>query len=190
MACDTVELRSRRFDQPVAEIVQRGEPILTQSFTVTSSVRSEQFYGTAVETSRPRVFVMMPFSEPFDTLYKEVIKPVAEDQLGFEIVRVDEIAAPGIILDDIQRQIAGSHAVVAEISTRNPNVFYELGYAHALGKPAILLVRRQDSAEVPFDIKGYRAIHYDDSIGGKRIVEKNLRAHLEAVKRGVQANPS
>jgi hypothetical protein len=44
----------------------------------------------------------MPFSEPFETLYKEVIKPVAEDQLGFEIVRVDEIQSPGIILDDIQ----------------------------------------------------------------------------------------
>ena len=145
------------------------------------------FRDTLVETSRPRIFVMMPFAEPFDTLYKDVIRPVAEDQLGFEILRVDEIQAPGIILDDIQRQIAGSHAVVAEISTRNPNVFYELGYAHALEKPTILLVRKQDSGDVPFDIKGYRAIHYDDSIGGKKIVETNLRAHLEAVKRGVQS---
>lgn len=143
------------------------------------------FEDTFVQTTRPRVFVMMPFSEPFDTLYREVIKPVAEEQLGFEITRVDEIQAPGIILQDIQRQIASSHAVVAEISTRNPNVFYELGYAHALDKPAVLLVRRQDSSEVPFDLRSYRAIYYDDSIGGKRIVERNLRAHLEAVKRGV-----
>jgi hypothetical protein len=47
------------------------------------------------------------------------------------------------------------------------------------------LVRRQDSADVPFDVKAYRAIYYDDSIGGKKVVERNLRAHLEAVKRGV-----
>jgi hypothetical protein len=143
------------------------------------------FEETFIETTRPRVFVIMPFAEPFDSLYRDVIKPVADDQLGFEIVRVDEIQAPGLILEDIQRQIAASHAVIAEISTRNPNVFYELGYAHALRKPAILLVRRQDSGEVPFDLKGYRAIHYDDSIGGKKVVERNLRAHLDAVKRGV-----
>jgi hypothetical protein len=150
--------------------------------------REVSFDETQIETTRPRVFVIMPFAEPFDTLYREVIKPVAEEQLGFEILRVDEIQAPGIILEDIQRQIAASHAVVAEISTRNPNVFYELGYAHALAKPAVLLVRRQDSSEVPFDIKSFRAIYYDDSIGGKRIVERNLRAHLEAVKRGVLVN--
>jgi hypothetical protein len=143
------------------------------------------FEETFVEAIKPTVFVIMPFAEPFDTLYRDVIKPVAEDQLGFEILRVDEIQAPGIILEDIQRKIASSHAVIAEISTKNPNVFYELGYAHALQKPAILLVRRQDSADVPFDVKAYRAIYYDDSIGGKKVVERNLRAHLEAVKRGV-----
>lgn len=143
------------------------------------------FENIALEGRKPRVFVIMPFAEPFDSLYKDVIKPVAEDELGFEILRVDEIQAPGIILDDIQRQILASHAVVAEISTRNPNVFYELGYAHALGKPAILLVRREDSAQVPFDLKSYRAIYYDDSIAGKKTVERNLRAHLSAVKSGV-----
>lgn len=143
------------------------------------------FRETELHQTRPRVFVIMPFAEPFDTLYCDVIKPVAQDQLGFEIVRIDEIQAPGMILEDIQQRIASSHAVVAEISARNPNVFYELGYAHALEKPAILLVRRQDSGEVPFDIKPYRAIHYDDSIGGKKVVERNLRAHLEAIRRGV-----
>lgn len=122
----------------------------------------------------------MPFAEPFDTLYREVIKPVAKE-LAFGINRVDEIQAPGIILDDIQRQIAESHAVVAEVSSRNPNVFYELGFAHALGKPAVILVRRDDAASMPFDIRGYRAIFYDDSIGGKRKVENLLRQHLTAV---------
>ena len=124
----------------------------------------------------------MPFAEPFDPLYRDVIAPVAE-QLGFDIVRVDEVPGPGIILDDIQQQIAKAHAVVAEISTpHNPNVFYELGYAHALKKPAIILVRREDGKEMPFDVRGYRAIFYDDSIGGKKVVERNLRQHLQAVR--------
>lgn len=130
----------------------------------------------------PRVFVIMPFSEPFDSLYREVIAPVSKD-MGFTLVRVDEINGPGIILDDIQQQIAQADAVVAEISTPNPNVFYELGYAHALEKPAVLLVRREQGSQMPFDIRGYRAIFYDDSIAGKRLVEDKLREHLRAVAR-------
>ena len=94
---------------------------------------------------------------------------------------MDEIAGPGIIVDDIQRQISEANVIVAEISSKNPNVFYELGYAHALSKPAVLLARRESSAEMPFDIRGYRAIFYDDTIGGKKTVERNLEQHLKAV---------
>lgn len=148
------------------------------------------FTGTAVTTTRPTIFVIMPFAEPFDTLYREVIRPVAE-RLDFKISRVDEIAGPGIIVDDIQRQISEANAIVAEISSRNPNVFYELGYAHALSKPVVLLARRESGSEMPFDIRGYRAIFYDDTIGGKKAVERNLEQHLRAVLgsdigRGVQ----
>lgn len=138
------------------------------------------FTQTIVTTTRPTIFVIMPFSEPFDTLYREVISPVAE-RLDFKIARIDEIAGPGIIVDDIQRQISEANAIVAEISSRNPNVFYELGYAHALAKPAVLLARRESSTEMPFDIRGYRAIFYDDTIGGKKTVERNLEQHLKAV---------
>ncbi len=141
-----------------------------------------EFSDTTVAGVIPRVFVMMPFAEPFDTLYRDVILPVAK-HAGFDVVRVDEIPGPGVILDDIQMQIEKSRAVVAEISTQNPNVFYELGHAHALRKPAVLLVRRQEGERMPFDIRGYRATFYDDSIGGKKTVEANLRQHLSAVLR-------
>ena len=141
---------------------------------------SVTFDQTTVQYAVPKVFVIMPFSEPFDTLYRDVILPVATS-LDFDVVRVDEIVGPGIIVEDIQRQIEGAHAVVAEISTHNPNVFYDLGYAHALRKEAILLVRRQEGQQMPFDIRGYRAIFYDDSIGGKKNVERNLQQHLKAI---------
>ncbi len=139
-----------------------------------------EFSEVLVESSQPRVFVIMPFSEPFDTLYREVILPVARN-LEFDIVRIDEIARPGIIIEDVQRQIEAADAVVAEISTQNPNVFYELGYAHALRKPAVLLWRRQEGQAMPFDVSGYRAVFYDDSIGGKRTVERNLEQQLKAI---------
>ncbi len=140
------------------------------------------FSDTTIEGITPKMFVIMPFSEPFDTLYRNVILPVSSNA-GFDVVRIDEITGPGIILDDIQQQIERAQAVVAEISTQNPNVFYELGYAHALRKPAVLLVRRQEGDKMPFDIRSYRAIFYDDSIGGKKTVETNLRQHLSAILR-------
>jgi hypothetical protein len=141
------------------------------------------FTETRIIGDPPKIFVIMPFAEPFDTLYRQVIHPVASE-LGFQVVRVDEVVGPGIIIEDIQRQIESSHAVVAEISTQNPNVFYELGYAHALHKPAILLVRRSDGPSMPFDIRSYRAIFYDDGIGGKNTVERNLQQHLTAILGG------
>ena len=54
-------------------------------------------------------------------------------------------------------------------------------YAHALNKPTILLAQR--GKELPFDIRSYRVIFYDDSIGGKPALERNLQKHLEAILR-------
>ena len=71
--------------------------------------------------------------------------------------------------------------MIAEITPANQNVFYELGYAHALKKPTILLAER--GKELPFDISGYRCLFYENSIGGKKAVEDGLREHLEAILR-------
>jgi hypothetical protein len=131
-----------------------------------------------VRNERPVVFVAMQFSEPFDILYREVIKP-GVDKLDLQIMRIDELAAPGIIFEDIKRSIAESKIVIAEITGPNPNVFYELGYAHALNKPTILLAKK--GGELPFDIRSYRVIFYDDTIGGKPAVERSLEKHLHAV---------
>lgn len=142
-----------------------------------------EFTDTTVAGITPKMFVIMPFSEPFDTLYRDVILPVANDA-HFEVVRIDQVYGPGIILNDIQQQIEQSHAVVAEITTHNPNVFYELGYAHALRKPAVILVRRPPKGEeLPFDVRSFRAIFYDDTIGGKKAVESHLRQTLNALQR-------
>ncbi|MGB6947470.1 MAG: hypothetical protein WBE37_34035 [Bryobacteraceae bacterium] len=131
-----------------------------------------------VSSGRPRAFVVMQFAEPYDTFYREVIQKQAE-AAGFEVFRIDEKAGPGVIFQDIQREIEQAEIVVAEITPTNPNVFYELGYAHALGKPTILLAQR--GAELPFDIRSFRVVFYNDTIGGKAEVERNLRNHLEAI---------
>ncbi len=99
--------------------------------------------------------------------------------LGFEVTRIDEVNRPGIIFQDIQKKIEDAKVVIAEITAPNQNVYYEVGYAHALNKPTILLAQR--GRELPFDIRSYRVIFYDDSIGGKPLVERTLREHLDSI---------
>lgn len=76
----------------------------------------------AVNAERPRVFVAMQFGEPFDKIYSEVIRPESE-KLNLQVVRIGELARPGIIFEDIRRQIAESKVVIAKITAPNQNVF-------------------------------------------------------------------
>ena len=141
-----------------------------------------QFQNFRVSTDDPSLFVVMQFGAPYDTLYQEVIQPVSR-KAGFRVLRGDDVFRPGVILQDIIRSIVESDVIVADITPTNPNVFYELGYAHALQKPTILLANRQ-LERLPFDVSGYRVIFYDDTIGGKRDIENTLEKHLESIRRG------
>ncbi|HEY3929855.1 MAG TPA: hypothetical protein VGL89_15900 [Candidatus Koribacter sp.] len=73
-----------------------------------------------------------------------------------------------------------------EITPVNANVFYELGYAHAIGKPTILLANG-NLEKLPFDISGYRVVYYSDTIGGKSDIEATLLKHLKSVQLGQKA---
>jgi hypothetical protein len=147
------------------------------------SVRFEEF---ATETAAPTAFVAIQFGQPYDALYRDVIRPVAEEA-GFDVHRADEIYRPGVILQDIIERIRTASVIVAEITPPNPNVFYELGYAQAVGRPIILLADRKVD-KLPFDVSGFRVIFYDDSIGGKSDVERQLRLHLAGLS-GLAAEP-
>lgn len=92
------------------------------------------FSHSAVLAERGTVFVVMQFSEPYEILYRDVIQPLATE-FGLRAHHAGEVFGPGVILDDIVRGLVESKIVIAEITPPNQNVFYELGYAHALGKP-------------------------------------------------------
>ncbi|MGP0088656.1 MAG: hypothetical protein ACLPKB_01650 [Xanthobacteraceae bacterium] len=130
----------------------------------------------------PGVFTVMQFSKPYDALYRDVIRPVCE-KAGFASIRADDVFRPGVILEDIRNGILTADVIIAEITPVNANVYYELGYAHALEKPTILLANRTVD-KLPFDISGYRVIFYDDTIGGKREIEETLEKHLDGIRRG------
>lgn len=129
---------------------------------------------------RPEVFIVSQFGGYYDILYDEVIKPVCE-KLNYAPVRGDEVASCTLILNDIIASIRNAAVIIADITPDNPNVFYEVGYAHALVKPTILLCEKTIRDRLPFDVSGFRTIFYDDSIGGKRQVEEKLEAHLQNI---------
>jgi hypothetical protein len=134
------------------------------------------FFANAV---RGDAFVVMQFSG-FEELYTDVIEPLAKD-FGLHPYRADQIYGPGSIIEDINRGIETAQVVIAEITPANENVFYEVGYAHALKKPTILLVDREKKEKLPFDLSGYRCLFYQNSIGGKSKVKEGLRKHLQAI---------
>lgn len=89
----------------------------------------------------------MPFDGDFDDIYKLGIKQSCIDA-GAYCERVDEQIFNESILDRIYNQISKANIVIADMTNRNPNVFYEVGYAHALGKTTILLTKNSD--DIPF----------------------------------------
>ncbi|MCP4367395.1 MAG: hypothetical protein GY797_04655 [Deltaproteobacteria bacterium] len=103
-------------------------------------------------------FVVMPFHSLFEPQYERVIRPAVEDA-GLECVRGDEIYTQQAIVQDIWKSIRQARVILAELSGRNPNVMYETGLAHAIGKPIVFITRSQE--DVPFDLRTLRYIYYD-----------------------------
>ncbi len=128
-----------------------------------------------IDDRRPNAFIAMQFSEPYNEVYRDAIRPLVAE-IGFEPFRVDEAAGPGIILNDIWGRITEASVVIAEVSEPNPNVYYEVGVAHALRKPSVLLAQR--GTKLPFDLGPHRCIFYDNSIPGRARLLDALRTSL------------
>jgi hypothetical protein len=136
------------------------------------------FHNFCVASTKPLVFVVMQFEPPeYEELFNDVIVPVC-DRLALEPFRASQAYYPGIIIADIQRQIRESRVIIAEITPINPNVYYEVGYADALGKPVILIADGAKLDKLPFDVRAFRTLFYENSIGGKKKIEKSLLEFL------------
>ena len=140
--------------------------------------REAVFGPMAVDDRRPNAFIAMQFSEPYNEVYRDAIRPLVEE-IGYEPMRVDDISRPGIILNDIWNQLTEASVVIAEVTESNPNVYYEIGVAHALRKPTILLAQR--GTKLPFDLGPHRCIFYDNTIPGRAKLLDSLRTSLSSV---------
>jgi hypothetical protein len=105
----------------------------------------------------------MPFVERWsDRIWERILRPALTD-LGLTAVRADDLYGRDV-MEDIWGGILRSRVVVADISARNPNVFYELGIAHTVGRPVVLLTQSVD--DIPFDLNRFRHIVYEDNADG------------------------
>ena len=139
---------------------------------------SNRYYQEiTIEANEPFCFVIMPFKEEEfpQRIYAEVIKPFVEDQFKIGCYRVDEDHLPDRIDNKIYTYLLRSAFVIADVTTLNPNVFYELGLAHMLEKDCIIVTSTAIS-EIPFDINRIRAEHYDNDYQLIEILRRAISA--------------
>ena len=112
------------------------------------------------EQPRPTCFVIQPFDRgKFDKRYEDAFEP-ALGQAGFEAYRVDEDPGTDVVIAAIENGIRRAAICLADVTTNNPNVWYELGYANAAGKPVILTCCDERGPPLPFDIHHRHVIRY------------------------------
>lgn len=113
-------------------------------------------FPVEIPAEKDLVAVMMPFDAQFKGVYATLQRAVTES--GMRCQRADEIWVNSHIVDDIINLIWRARVVIADLSLRNPNVFYEAGIAHALGRQVILIA--QSMEDIPFDLRAIRSLTY------------------------------
>lgn len=139
-----------------------------------------------MDKAKRQCFVLMPFADQYREVHEQIYKVVCSDN-NVDCWRVDEVARPGSITKDIVDGIIDSDIIIADLTSQNPNVFYELGIAHSVGNKTIMTSQNID--DVPFDIGNYRVILYEQTISGsKEFLKKLDKAIKELLKSLDQTN--
>lgn len=167
---DELQVKAMSGLHQIIEQMHRDDGTMTVQSIFGAPLKSDQF--------KSDIFMIMPFREKFNAVYTEHIKPTME-RAGLKVIRGDDFFSENAIVDEIWAAIYHSKLVVAECTDRNPNVYYELGIAHAIGKPSILIV--QDIEDIPFDLRHLRIIVYQTTPEAL----KDLQTQLEKACQGL-----
>lgn len=121
------------------------------------------------------VLVLAPFAPALSTVYREHILRSGRE-LGLTIARADDFFQAGTVIKGIWDAVNSARLLIADCTDRNPNVFYEVGLAHVVGKPVVFVTQRE--ADVPFDVQHYRYILYENTPEGLMEFDETLRRTL------------
>lgn len=145
-------------------------------------IQINPIFGAAEYSIDPRLaFVLMPFTDDLTEIYQTFVKPTVET---FDLVcrRADDIKSNKAIMQDIWKSICEARIIIADLSRLNPNVMYELGIAHTLGKETILIYQESETeTKFPFDLSHIRQIRYKNDITGGKRLERELKETLNSV---------
>jgi hypothetical protein len=142
------------------------------------------------DASKKTCFVVSPIGDHNSTtraraneVLEFIIKPATE-KCGYQAIRADEMAEPGVITTDMIRHLLDAELVIADLTERNPNVFYEVGVRHAFHKPIILI---SEEKNIPFDLQGLRHIEFNHTnLTSSADCTKQIENHIRAI----EADPS
>lgn len=135
-------------------------------------------------------FCVLPFSKERLEIFDEIIKPTLEDNFDINVIRSGNIFGPNLnIMETIWTYINQSAFVIVDLSEKNPNVFYELGICHTLGKPVITLCDQESydkdyEGKLPFDISTINTIFYKNSGAGPQKMVQQIVKNVEAIRSG------
>jgi hypothetical protein len=149
------------------------------SMSTADTLAVQPYFGRPPPLSDPLdVFVLMPFAADLEDVYRDHITRVTS-ALGLVAKRGDDFFSAHHVMSDIWRAIWYSQVIVADCTTKNPNVFYEIGVAHAIGRPVVLITQNDD--DVPFDLRSTRYIKYEFKPRGMEIFESRLKSTIQTI---------
>ena len=162
--------------EPLAKRQESQDQLTTSRRT---TVQIGKIFGGGQFTLDPNLcFLLMPFEEKRGPIYEDHIRVVVESE-GLSCLRSDEIAGTNLITWDIWEKINRARLIIADLTGKNANVFYEVGLAHALGKEVILIT--QTIKDVPFDLRALRCLVYSFTPRGMKDMESKLRATIRQI---------
>jgi hypothetical protein len=125
-------------------------------------------------------FIVMPLGvESLNIVYEDFVRPTLADRCQLHPERGDDLFGSNMIMEDITNSIRKARLIIADLTGRNPNVFYEVGIAHALNKQVLLMTQSID--DVPFDLRHRRALVYEYSPRGCKKLERDLYENVQGM---------
>ena len=134
-------------------------------------------------------FVIMPFSEAFDEVFEYAITPAVESR-GFQCIRMDEVVGAINIIHGIIENIFKADLIIADLTGKNANVYYELGVAHSAARSNNTIMIAEEDEDIPFDIAPYKVLKYTRSYKGINKLQKDIAAIINSFESGsLTTNP-
>lgn len=175
---DTKDIESLRRE------VQAAVELFKSRAAAASPMQAADLPAQPRAEDKRRCFVVMPFGDQdLQVVYEDFVKPILVDGCHLHCERGDDVFGSNVVMDDILKSIGAADVVLADLTRKNANVFYEVGICHALGKPVLLLA--QSIEDVPFDLRHRRVLLYEYSPRGCKRLEGMLKENMNAVLRGL-----